>query len=382
MNKKNTISLPIALAMILLIVALLYGLFIRPNFYRLKGGAIDFEVLEVGRLKTGTQEQVLTMGEHLYIASKEGVTQYDLKGNSIWNKSYHMEDVLFLAEGPYVAVVNLSGKEAFILDKEGVRGTITTEYQIITADLNNRGFLTLVQEDGQENYIMMYDNSGAVIMERKTLFKEDGYPIAIAMSPDSTKMATAHLDVSRHRVESVITFLDFSSMGETYEDRVVGHERLSDIMAAKLVYLNNTHMATVGDGAINFYTIEPTPKLVNRVAVTAEITHVTKAGPNLVVSYGAAMTPEGDAIAHSVVVYSDMGVPVDQEAMEKPVTGLYGDEEAYYIIQSTDITAHTNAGKLWATTVYKPVNAIHHINSDRYLLVFNNDYEVVTIRDI
>ncbi len=382
MSNKPRTALPIVLGMTILIVALVYGLFIRPNFYRVNGGMIEFDALQVGRLNGSLDEQVQKMGDYLYVASEEGLTKYNLEGVSIWNKSYHLNEMLFIVEEPYIAVVNLTGKNSYIFDENGSTAEVTTDYGIIGGYLSNHGYLTLVLENGQENYINLYDSMGNIRVERRTLFKNDGYPIDVAMTDDGTHMMTSHLDVSEHMVESIVTFLDYSSIGDEFEDKIIGHERLSDTMASELIFIDVTKAVVVGDNQLNFYTIDRTPSLLNEVPVLAEINYVAATENEVVISYGQAILPEGENQAYSVVVYSDNGVVKEQHQFDGEVTGLYGEDGTYYVVQSSKVSSYQSGEKIWETTVYKPLKGIYHINSDRYLLVYDHEYEVVEIRDL
>ena len=139
MNKKSKTALPVVLGMTILIVALVYGLFIRPNFHRVNGGLIEFDALQIGRLNGSLNEQVRKMGDFLYLASEEGLTKYDLEGESIWNKSYHLNEMLLIVEEPYLAVVNLTGKNSYIFDENGNTAEVVTDYGIIGGYLSNHG---------------------------------------------------------------------------------------------------------------------------------------------------------------------------------------------------------------------------------------------------
>ena len=240
----------------------------------------------------------------------------------------------------------------------------------------------MVLENGQENYINLYDSMGNIRVERRTLFKNDGYPIDVAMTDDGTHMMTSHLDVSEHMVESIVTFLDYSSIGDEFEDKIIGHERLSDTMASELIFIDVTKAVVVGDNQLNFYTIDRTPSLLNEVPVLAEINYVAATENEVIISYGQALLPEGENQAYSVVVYSDNGVVKEQHQFDGEVTGLYGEDGTYYVVQSSKVSSYQSGEKIWETTVYKPLKGIYHINSDRYLLVYDHVYEGVEIRDL
>lgn len=382
MALKSKTTLPIILAMIILIVALVYVLFIRPNFHLVNGGVIYMDATFVGRLNQSDNETILSMGDALYVSTDEGLTKYALNGDSIWNKSFHVNDKLFMEADPYIAIVDLTGKNAYIFDENGEVGSVQTDYEIVGGYLNARGFLSLILDNDQENFINVYTNEGALVVERRTIFKKDGYPIELAMTSDGTKMMTSHLKVSDHIINSSVTFLDFSQQGEEYEDRVVGTQSMNDTMASSLNYIGDNHGVIVGDNQIDFFAFNPVPKRLNSIEVEASILDVAFTKDWLIVSYGEAKVPSGEAFANKVIVYDENGLVVSENSYDSPVTGLSAEDETYFVILSSDIVCYNAGGSLWTTTTYKPVEAIEILDKNQYLLIFDYNYEVVEIRDI
>ncbi len=382
MNTRSRAVLPVILGMTIVVVGLVYGLLIRPNFYRIVGGNVELDAIAVTQLNTGLDETVSHMGDFLYVASKEGLTKYDKSGESIWNKSYHIDDILFIVEEPYMAVIHLAGKRAYVFNEDGLVGQVQTDYMIVGGTLNAEGYLSLTLENENENYICLYDANGELAIERRTLFKKDGYPIATALSSDGTKMMTSHLDISQHNIASTITFLDFSSDGKEFEDRVVGHERLSEVMATSLVVIGEDTGVVIGDAGIYFYKMTPTPALINHIEVNARINHIAHTEDQLVISYGEALVPEGTELANAVVIYSAEGIQESVVQVEEEVTGLTSEDETFYVILSSKVMSYKSGRKQWESTLYKQVRSIESLGGDQYLLIFDYNYEIMEIRDM
>ena len=193
MNTKNKRALPAVLGMAIIVVALLYALLIRPNLYLLNGGTIYFETTNVGKLDSVAQETMAVVGENIYIASTEGLTKFDMDGNSIWNKTYHINQLLFLHEGSYMAVVGLVDKIAFVFDEDGETAKIETDYEIISATFNEAGYLLIVMENGQQNEYKVYTLNGEEVVKRHTTFATSGYPIEVAFSESGKTFISSHL---------------------------------------------------------------------------------------------------------------------------------------------------------------------------------------------
>lgn len=382
MDRERKPTLAIMMVMTILIVALIYGFFIRPNYHLVNGGTIYLDAVYAGKLDRSKAADVVAMDDALYVATREGLTKMTLDGEHVWNKSYHYSELLFLEAAPFLGAVDITGKEAFIFDEDGSVSRIQTDYGIVSGSLNKLGYLTLVSENGGEHYISIYNYKGELVVKRRTLFKEDGYPVFVSMSDDATKMMTSHLYVSQHVVESVITFLDFSPIGEEYSDRIVGHERLKETMASKLHFMGNENGVVIGDNLLSFYQIKTTPELIKSLPINAKILDYTMTADSLVISYGEAMTPEGEAISNSVVSYSKAGEVVIMIPNESPVTNLSSDDATFFIIQSSHITKYKDGNQVWTTDLHKEAIDVYTLTNNQFLIVYAYDYEILKIKDI
>lgn len=382
MNKDRRTPLAIVMAMTIIIVALIYGFFIRPNYHLVNGGTIYLDAIYADKLDIRKGAKMTTMDDQLYVATRDGLTKMSVDGEHIWNKSYHFNELLFLEQTPFLSAVDITGKEAFIFDENGSIARIQTDYGIVSGSLNASGHLTLVTEDKDEHYIHLYNSKGVLIVKRRTIFKDDGYPVYVAMSEDAHKMMTSHLYVSQHMVESVVTFLDYSSVGEEFTDRIVGHERIKDTMVSKLHFIQNDYGVAIGDNLISFYKIETTPELLNSINVEARIEDYVVTDDSLVISYGEALTPEGEGVSGKVVNYSKTGEVLASLEFKTPITNLASDDATFYVIQSSHITKYKKDDVVWETELHKDVEKIYGLTGNRFLVVYAYDYEILKIDDI
>lgn len=379
--EKKT-SLPIILTMVILVFALIYALFIRPNYHLVNGGKIYLEAVYLGKIDATKETKIVTMGDGIYIATREGLTKFNQNHKSIWNKSFHLNELLFLEEDPYLAVVDVTDKEAYIFNENGSIATIKTDFSIVSGSLNKAGFLTLTLEDKDKHFIDLYDSNGNLVVQRRTIFKEDGYPIDVVMSDDATKMMTSHLDVSQHTVESVITFLDFSSAGEDYTDKVVGHERLKGTMASELHFFEKDYGVIVGDDMISFYYMEKLPELIKSIPIDTEILDLTYTDEDLIINFGDALVPEGDEMSHKVIAFNNKGDIELEIPYEEEVSNLSSQQDLLFVIQASHVTKYKGTTKIWETDLNKDVRQVYELNNNHYLIEYDYDYEILKVKDI
>jgi len=378
-NKKSSWLLLLGMLTLLLIV--LYVLFIRPNYYLINGGEIYLEAIQAGKLDLKEGARIETMQEALYIATREGLTKLSLKGEHIWNKSYHFKELLFLKEEKCLATIDVTGKEAFIFDENGQTAHIKTDYTIISATLNATGYLVLVLENDHEHQIHMYNYEGKLIATRHTLFKKDGYPIYVALSPDGTKMVTTHLNVSHYSIQSILTFMDFSNKGEAFEDKITSHKQMEGTMASKTCFLDNNYCVIIGDDQLLFYYIDTVPELIKTVPLSAEILEVVHTKSEIILYFDQGLDIEGDD-GHSVMVYSKDGKEVALYKKSEERLHLGSDGEKYYLIERADITQYRGKRKIWTSHLHKEVERIYPLENKKFLVIYKYNYEILQVKDI
>lgn len=382
MDKNRRTPLAVVLVMSIIIVALVYGFFVRPNYHLVNGGTIYMDAVYAGKLDVRRGARLATMNDMLYEATREGLTKLSLDGEHIWNKSYHFNELLFIEEAPYMAAVDITGKDAFIFDENGEVAHIQTDFGIVTGSINQSGYLVLVTENGGQHYIRMFKFDGEEVVYRRTIFRDDGYPIYVATSDDATKMMTSHLYVSKHMIESEITFLNYSPAGEAYSDRVVANQNFQETMASSLHFFGNDYGVVIGDNKLAFYKIDVTPELIKTIDIETVIEDYAVTEEALVISYGEAIVPEGEKHSDKVVSYSKSGEIVAELTFEEDVTDLTADDETYFVIQSSHITRYRDDKAVWDTQLHKDANEIYELSGNRYLVIYPYGYEILKIDDI
>ena len=382
MNTKNKRALPAVLGMAIIVVALLYALLIRPNLYLLNGGTIYFETTNVGKLDSVAQETMVVVGENIYIASTEGLTKFDMDGNSIWNKTYHINQLLFLHEGSYMAVVGLMDKIAFVFDEDGETSKIETDYEIISATFNEAGYLLLVMENGQQNEYKVYTFNGEEVVKRHTTFATSGYPIEVAFSESGKTFISSHLLVGDFTLRSQLALFDLTEEGANYSENIKSTLKMSDEMVSYVAYLGEDYVVAAGDQDLSFFGIESGFELLSKVGFQSRVEDIVTTDEEVIVWYGDDVDAMGNQVEEHIDVYNKKGILLGQETFDEEIKGIYASNGTYFIAFSSTIMKMDETNMVWRSSLTKtPVGCVA-IDNKRYLLVYPYDYEVVRIKDM
>lgn len=382
MKTRDRLTLQTVLVAIIVIVAVVYALFIRPNFYNFNGGKIDLEPVYSENFSTKDAYKIYNYNDYLYLSSKNGLKKISMDHESIWDKTFYMEDPQFLSDKGFMAVVDLGGKQVFVFNEEGLVMEIKVDYPIILANISSSGALVLIEETENKHLIQLYNRKGVLYAERGTHFNTDGYPIAVDISSTGEKMVTSYLSVQEGVVKSNITFFSFESESLLNPDNILGGFVLEGSMAAEVKFLDNEHVAVICDNSLTFYNLKGSPKVETQIKLDHKIDLASFNNQNLIICYGDPIIASKETTKNRIKVYSFEGKVVDEYTSSNEVRYIAGEGEHYYLITEASIE-YRNAKKLvWETPMQKDVKNIMKIGKDKYVIVLQQGYEIDKIKDI
>ncbi len=207
--------------------------------------------------------------------SKDGVSELDSQGKTIWTGSYDMDNPEICYCGDYVLVADIGGKEAYIYNGEDAGTELSVDYEIRQACVSRQGVVALLLEDTASDMINLYDPydvSSSLLAEIPTNV-EDGYPIAVALSPDGLSVVASYLSVTNGKAESRVAFYNFSEIGKS-RDYLVGAQNYEDDLVTDIRFLEDSKVCLMGDGIFYIWSNMKKPKQIVEKQIKEEIRSV------------------------------------------------------------------------------------------------------------
>lgn len=234
----------------------------------------DYEVVEtMERIDTAASE-FLEFNGQLLKYTKDGAVYSDFDGAVIWNQSYEMEMPCVSTCGEYLAIYDKGGTGLYILDKEGLRGTIKSTVPIQCVSIANQGVVAVLTEDRDTSYLQIYNQSGKELAAGEFHIEDGGFPLAIALSEDAQMLAVSRLDINEGDVKSTIVFYNYGSVGQNEIDNIVGVYSYSNIVIPEIKYVSNHRLLAFGDTEIIIYEGEQKPVVAQEVDLKEEMLSV------------------------------------------------------------------------------------------------------------
>lgn len=382
MKARSRLTLQTVLVATIVVVALIYGLFVKPRYYAFNGGEIFFQTLSVNSFVTDDRYQMYAFDNRIFVGSKNGLKKLTSEGEEIWDKSFYIDNPQLLKNQEYMAMVDVMGKKAFLFSGDGFLSEITTEYPILFGALSVTGVVALVLEDEEAHRIQLYNKEGILVAERVTHFKDDGYPVAAALSDDAEILVAGYLKVETGQIKTDLCVFSFGEEGENHTENILGIFSIKDNVVPELKFLDNTHFVGIGSRKLQFYSVSTTPKLVSERELNNEINNLTYTQDQVLIDYGKLTTTEKNNLENHVVAYDAEGGVISDIVPEGELVGISGNAADYFVITDDAISRYKEEKRIWTYKINKEYTDIFPLDDRRFLMIGRYGYEILRIKDI
>lgn len=293
--KRNTIIVTV----LVLIAAVTAGIIIYKNLKHYD----DYTVLSSLDKENNDNSKFLKYKTGFLKYDNDGITYYDSSNKIVWQQSYEMKKPQVKVCGDYIGVANISSSQIYILDSTGLKNIIDTALAITEIEVSAVGACAVTLEDGQINYVRMYDVNGKMIYDIKKVIEGDGYPLNIAVSPNGTKLCVSYLYLDKTEPKSKLAFYNFSEVGKNEVEFLVGEFEYDDTVIPEVMFTGDNKLTAVGDNALLYFTMEQYPSLDEKTDISYEITQMVYDNGYI----GLVHNNDSGKEAHTLEVYNGKG---------------------------------------------------------------------------
>jgi hypothetical protein len=175
----------------------------------------------------------------LAVGTVAGLQVYDADAALAYENAFEVKSPAVTSGGKIACVYDLGGSAVKVFDKRGIVYELTAGSKIISASLNENGWLALCRESTgvYKGTVSVYDPTGKNTYNFNSY---SGYVISAMVSPDNGSLAVLVLGESGSKV----VFYALNS-----EDEKASCQ-LDNMLAFELRYLHNGNVMVIGDGAL------------------------------------------------------------------------------------------------------------------------------------
>ncbi|MFV0341809.1 MAG: DUF5711 family protein [Anaerocolumna sp.] len=234
----------------------------------------SYEVIKSTERKDTTSATYYPYKNGILRLSRDGVMAMNGSGVQLFNGMFQMKDPVIDEMGNYVVVYDRGSKDLQLINGSGKVVEININNPIIKAEIANQGVVAVLMDGGDENLLEFYsfeDNVNDPILQIRTLTKEDGYPIDIALSKDGRRLVTSYVALNSGTIQNKLTFQNFGETGNNYTNKLVGAQDLGQTLIGDVEFINSNTICAFGDDRFYIYSMEKLPELVHEEILEKEV---------------------------------------------------------------------------------------------------------------
>ncbi len=268
MTKKVRILIITVVAMVIVVVA---GYFIRGVILQ-SPVYTGYTVLQSTDRADSRSASYVKYGDGFLRYSKDGIAYYNADNVPQWNASYELSQPRLDIRGDYCAVAGIGASWIYVFNKDGAVMSVDTVLPIVTVSVAANGCVAAVLEDGNTQYIDMYDTSGDKAYRIKTTISGNGVPMSISISDDAVKLMVAYTDIDSNKIATSIAFYNFGEVGKNMSERLVGgFDQYEDMLVPDVQFVTSDTAIAVATGKLSIYSINQYPKLMMDITFEQEL---------------------------------------------------------------------------------------------------------------
>ena len=365
--KMNRMQWTIVAGVLILAVVLVYAL-VKNNKV-----ASSYEVVTSMSRGDDTSVYYCMMRKGMVKYSKDGVAMTNKSGSVLWNQTYEMASPTMTSAGDYVAVGDIGANTIYIFNEYGQLGRVSTDVPIQEIQISEQGVVAAVLSDTSSNYINLYDKQGNSLGSIKASLENTGYPLAIALSPDASKLAVSYLIVKSGSMQSRIVSYDFS---DVEGDHLLDTQELEGLYP-KAEFLDSREVVLFGEKGFVLYQAD-SKKIETQENFESEINSVFCTNQKL----GFIFKNEDDNGKYRMEIYNKAGKKSSTYYFDLDYSGMTADDDEVILYNSQEMAVYQMNGRLKFTSTLNTsvTNIMASWESGMYWLVDDQSLREIHIK--
>lgn len=128
--------------------------------------------------------------------------------------------------------------------------------KIILVKAIPNGDIGVLNKDGDNYYINIYDKSGKDILEVRSSITTNGVPMDFSIAKDNKKMFVVYLHVDKNETYSKFVTYDISDENIEEENKITSAYKYESEILSRIYYIDDNNLAIIGNKKIYTYNLE------------------------------------------------------------------------------------------------------------------------------
>lgn len=373
-TKKKRYVIPVVAAVCLLVVA---GIVF---FGRRKEKVYNsYETVQTVQLSTDSSVRYCAYDGGYISYGRDGAAAFQAEGEQCWNIAYVMKNPVVSVCGKYAVVADKGGTQFCIVDGNGTVSRFELTEKVAAVKIASQGVVAIMATGEENDHIYLYEpGSATALVDIMTVTKNNGFPLALALSQDGRKLVTSYVSIESGSCLSWVTFYNFGEVGQNYVDNMVGSYSFEELVPEVAFVTNDTAMICRESGLV-FYRVTEVPKALEKEDFTEKIRSVFYSGDYT----GVVLEKAANGGENRLVMYRNArGKKVLDMDFTGDYKGIYTSGEDIVFYSNGRLTIYNIGGKQkLKVEIEKNVNVVLRVDDNtRYILIGDETADIIRLQ--
>jgi len=368
-RKHLIIKIAVAIVCVALLAALIITQYIFRTFHTYRV-AREVEVIN------GEGNQSCKLEDNLLLYNKDGMRCINIKGKTVWDITYQIQEPCVVVDGGVVAVAGFGDHLIHIMDENGRIGEIDTNLPIRNLCVSEAGYVGAVLADNDIYWVYVYDAKGKEITRARTTMEQSGYPLAISLSSNAKLLAISYLYLDAGVMQSNVSFYNLGEVGQNYSGQYMSGFIYEEIVP-EIHYLNDRVAMAVSTGRLMIYEGTEKPAVLKEILLNDTVKGVYWGDDNVVLVYNGAVG-EGKYLMQ---VYNLAGELVLEQGFDFAYEDIKSENGIVTLFNDSEMLVYTWDGQQrFAGSIGSNMQTVEPTSDKyKYMTLFENIYKVVEL---
>ncbi len=273
--------------------------------------------------------------------SKDGAVCTSIKGKTLWNQSYEMQNPLISICGEYVVIGDYNGTTIYVMNAAGQQGVVDTRMPIRAINVSAKGTVMAVLDDAPNTLFYLYSKEGEVLWGATSSMSISGFPIDVRISGNSLMVGVSYLYANSGAVTSKVAFYNLDEVGDNYQDTLVSVFKY-DAIVPMLRFMNDEDSFAVADNRLMFYSGRQIPSSTKEIILSDEVRSVFYSDRYVGLVF---LNMQGES-KYKLSVYNTSGNLVHTYEFDQDFSEVLFGDDRVYIYNESECLIYTMDGTL------------------------------------
>ena len=337
-----------------------------------------YGIVSSQELTTDSSVRYAAYGQGYIIYDRDGVRAFTEGGEQLWNASYNLKNPIIAVCEPFTAVADKGAGQFYIIDNKGTTNTFSISGKIADVAVAVQGVTAVLATEKDRDHIYLFEPSKREqLVDIMIMTKQNGFPMAIALSQDGKKLVTSYLSTEGGALKSWVTFYNFGDVGQNFVDQMVGSYAF-DAIVPEVAFLTNEMVIVGGDNCISLYRMTEVPKVRMNETFDMQIKSIFYSS-----TYTGVVLKGKTGEQDKLFLYNNNKA---KKVLEIDFTyeynNIYTQQEDIVLYGGQEMTILRTNGKLkFHTTFSKNVKYVFGIdNKEKYLVIGDQAAELIQLK--